>query len=67
MVFFYVLFKQIKPGFSTHEPISATFKNTTKLQSDQMPQAYRVLEQQNRFCCLLGAGSDPSPFLLALS
>lgn len=32
-----------------------------------MPQAYRVLEQQNRLCCLLGAGSDPSPFLLALS
>lgn len=43
---FYILFEQIKPGFSTHQPISVTFKTPPKLQSEQMPQAYRVLERR---------------------
>lgn len=44
MLFFYVLFKQIKPGFSTHEPISATFKTPPKL---NLNKCLRLTESWN--------------------
>lgn len=47
-------YEQIKPGFSTHQPVSITFQNPSKPQCEQMPPAYGVLQKQNRCCCLPG-------------
>lgn len=42
---FYILFKQIKPGFNTHQPISVTFKTPPKLQS--LNKCLRLIEFWN--------------------